>query len=175
MDAYKWKAGTSYGPVLSQTDLYLLRCELELHPILQGKAGNFHLIFSLVTGQTSGFNADARDRDLPFAQKDEPATLPRVKQLILITDKSPWCTVVTNENGVTMNDICIQMYKEYTNLVTPQEFTSLPARTQEAVKRLALNNVMNAQMAANGWPGQQQFYPQTPAPIPTDQIKRYGM
>lgn len=64
------------------------------------------------TGQTGGFNADARDRDLPFTAKDEPATLPRVQQLVIITDMSPWCTIVKNENGVTMSDVCTKIWKE---------------------------------------------------------------
>jgi hypothetical protein len=38
------------GPVLSQTDLYLLNTELELHPIMANTHGNFHLVFSLITG-----------------------------------------------------------------------------------------------------------------------------
>ena len=42
----------SDGPVLSQTDLYLLNTELQLHPILQGTDGSFHLIFNLVTGMS---------------------------------------------------------------------------------------------------------------------------
>jgi hypothetical protein len=68
----KWAAGTSCtniyfhdstkiseriqptdGPVLSQTDLYLLNTELEIHPILANKHGSFHLVFNLVTGSLS--------------------------------------------------------------------------------------------------------------------------
>ncbi|KAG9318098.1 hypothetical protein JVU11DRAFT_165 [Chiua virens] len=52
----KWAAGASYGPVLSQTDLYLLNTELQLHPILQGTDASFHLIFNLVTGAVDVFN-----------------------------------------------------------------------------------------------------------------------
>ncbi|KAG5352652.1 hypothetical protein C0989_001274 [Termitomyces sp. Mn162] len=184
----KWRAGTAYGPVLSQTDLYLLHCELELNPILMNKHANFHLVFSLVTGalsllnfevysyqanvgQTSGFNQEARDRDLSFTQKDEPATMPRVKQLIIITEHSPWCTIVTNENGVTLNDVCTQVYKEYTNTITGPEFTSIPARVQEQIKRISAHNLMNSQ----GGMWQNGYYPATPiAPISTDQLKRYG-
>ncbi|KAH0584568.1 hypothetical protein J132_07743 [Termitomyces sp. J132] len=166
----KWRAGTAYGPVLSQTDLYLLHCELELNPILMNKHANFHLVFSLVTGQTSGFNQEARDRDLSFTQKDEPATMPRVKQLIIITEHSPWCTIVTNENGVTLNDVCTQVYKEYTNTITGPEFTSIPARVQEQIKRISAHNLMNSQ----GGMWQNGYYPATPiAPISTDQLKRY--
>ena len=38
------------GPVLSQTELYLLRPELELHPILTGSDGSFHLVMNMQTG-----------------------------------------------------------------------------------------------------------------------------
>lgn len=42
------------GPVLSQTDLYLLKPELEIHPILANQHTSqhtFHLSFNLVTGK----------------------------------------------------------------------------------------------------------------------------
>ncbi|KAJ6630238.1 hypothetical protein B0H10DRAFT_1867258 [Mycena sp. CBHHK59/15] len=144
----KWAAGGFYGPVLSQTDLYLLNTELELHPILANMHGSFHLVFSLITGQTGGFNPDARDRDLQFTAKDEPATLPRVSQLIIITEISPWCTTVKNERGVTMNDVCTAVWKDYTeNFVTDPEFAALPPRLQEQVKRMAAHNSQAGQWA----------------------------
>lgn len=37
------------GPVISQTDLYLLKPNLQIHPILT-KSHNFILIFNLLTG-----------------------------------------------------------------------------------------------------------------------------
>ena len=79
-------------------------------------------IYILLQGQTGGFNNDARDRDLPFVQKDEPATLPRVSELILITEISPWCTIVKNERGVTMSDLCTALWKES---VVPTKLTRL--------------------------------------------------
>ncbi|KAF8126572.1 hypothetical protein JVT61DRAFT_2749 [Boletus reticuloceps] len=154
----KWAAGASYGPVLSQTDLYLLNTELQLHPILHGTDPGFHLIFNLVTGSTGGFNNEARDRDIPFTAKDEPATLPRVTDLIIITELSPWCTIVHNDRGVTTGDVCGTIWKEYTeNYITEAEFSSLPARLQEQVKRVAQNN-----QASGGWPG--AMYYNTPQP-----------
>ncbi|KAL4065194.1 hypothetical protein V8B97DRAFT_1945934 [Scleroderma yunnanense] len=153
----KWASGTSYGPVLSQTDLYLLNTELQLNPILQGANPSFHLLFNLVTGSTGGFNPEARDRDLPFTQKDQPATLPRVTDLIIITELSPWCTIIHNDRGVTMSDVCSTIWKDYTeNYITEQEFNSLPPRLQEHVKRVAANN----QTAGNNW----GMYYGTPAP-----------
>jgi len=159
----KWAAGASYGPVLSQTDLYLLNTELEINPILANKHGSFHLVFNLVTGQTGGFNHSSRDRDLAFTAKDEPATLPRVQQLIIISDQSPWCTIVTNERGVTMSDVCSVVWKDYTdNNVTDAEFASLPPRVQEQVKRAATHNAG----ASTNW---MAYY--TPA-VPPNQYKR---
>ncbi|KAJ7084821.1 hypothetical protein B0H15DRAFT_951317 [Mycena belliarum] len=161
----KWAAGAFYGPVLSQTDLYLLNTELELHPILANSHGSFHLVFNLITGQTGGFNPDARDRDLQFTAKDEPATLPRVAQLIVITEISPWCTIVKNERGVTMNDVCTAVWKDYTdNFVTDTEFAALPPRLQEQVKRMAAHN---SQAGAGQWSG----YYATP-PVAPNRYKR---
>ena len=41
--------GAVDGPVISQTDLYLLKPNLQIHPILT-KSHNFILIFNLLTG-----------------------------------------------------------------------------------------------------------------------------
>jgi len=155
-------ACTIDGPVLSQTDLYLLNTDLQLNPIISHNSDtDFHLVFNLATGQTGGFNNEARDRDLPFVQKDEPATLPRVSELILITDLSPWCTIVKNERGVTMSDMCTALWKEYTeNFVTDSEFAALPPRLQEQVKRSAAHN------AQASWGG--MYY----TPQPPNRFKR---
>ena len=63
-------------------------------------------------GQTGGYNHEARDRDIPFTAKEEPATMPRVEELIIITEYSPWCTIVKNPQGVTLGDICTTLFKE---------------------------------------------------------------
>ncbi|THG97498.1 hypothetical protein EW026_g4510 [Hermanssonia centrifuga] len=153
----KWAPGSAYGPVLSQTDLYLLNTELELNPVLTNNSSGFQLIFNIATGQTGGFNVEARDRDLPFTAKDEPATLPRVTELILITEVSPWCTIVKNPSGVTMNDICTTVWKDYTDhFVTEKEYESLSPRLQDQVRRHATSSINGG-----GWGG---FY--TPAAVP---------
>lgn len=64
------------------------------------------------TGQTGGYNHEARDRDIPFTAKDEPATMPRVEELIVITEYSPWCTIIRNPQGVTLGDVCTTLFKE---------------------------------------------------------------
>ncbi|KAJ3994681.1 hypothetical protein F5050DRAFT_1772406 [Lentinula boryana] len=159
-----WAAGSAYGPVLSQTDLYLLKTDLQLNPILAGADGGFHLLFNLATGQTGGFNPDSRDRDLAFTAKDEPATLPRVTQLIIITEISPWCTIVKNERGVKLVDVCTQIWKDYSDhYATDAEFASLPLRLQDQVKRTATMRV-----AGGNW---QPYH--TPAAPPV-RFKRFG-
>ncbi|KDQ59742.1 hypothetical protein JAAARDRAFT_33311 [Jaapia argillacea MUCL 33604] len=158
----KWSAGPSYGPVLSTTDLYLLNSELQLNPVLTNQNKAFHLVFNLSTGQTGGFNPDAQNRDLPFACKDEPATLPRVEELILITEYSPWCTIVSNKKGVTLGDICSTIWKDYTdNMVTDAELASLPPRLQEQMRRTAAHNQAN-QPGGNGW---NMYYSPAPTSI----------
>jgi len=160
----RWAVGSSYGPVLTQTDLYLLEhVELELHPILAGTDGGFQLIFNIGTGQTGGYNAESRDRDLPFTAKDEPATLPRVDQLIIITELSPWCTVVRNPQGVTLHDVCTSLWHDYTeNTVTDKELETLPARIQDQIKRYA-SSASNAP-----WTG--GYF--SPAPAAPTRLKR---
>ncbi|KAK2460691.1 hypothetical protein APHAL10511_007161 [Amanita phalloides] len=141
----KWSPGSSYGPVLSQTDLYLLKPDLEIHPILANQH-NFHLSFNLVTGQTGGDQPN-----VPFEKKEEPATIPRVGQIYIITKFSPWCTIVTNERGVTMADVCTTVWKDYTdNQVTESEYGVLPQRVQEQMKRAAGHNLATSQPNQQG-------------------------
>ncbi|KXN91950.1 hypothetical protein AN958_11012 [Leucoagaricus sp. SymC.cos] len=131
----KWAPGISYGPVLSQTDLYLLNPELEIHPILQQKHATFRLVLNMSTGSVS--DGDGRP-GVEFVQKDEPAVLPRVEQLYIISDHSPWCTTVKNEKGVTLSDVCTAIWQEYTNnYVTDAEMATLSARGQEQVRKAA--------------------------------------
>ena len=119
------------GPVISKKFLYLLKPNLQIHPILT-KSHNFILIFNLLTGAslilgnqiskisclltcegyTGGFNEQQTDRDHPFEQANQPATLPRVSVMHIVTERSPWCTTIRNESGVTLGDICGQMHKE---------------------------------------------------------------
>ncbi|EPS98403.1 hypothetical protein FOMPIDRAFT_1024686 [Fomitopsis schrenkii] len=157
----KWAPGNSFGPVLTQTDLYLLEnVSLELHPILAGEQGSFQLSFNLSTGQTGGFNFESRDRDLPFTAKDEPATLPRVDTLIIVTEISPWCTLVKNPNGVTLNDVCTTLWREYSEtMVTDEELGKLHVRNQEAIKRYAATGGA----AGSGWSA---YYSAQPTPAP---------
>ena len=121
------------GPVLSQIDLYLLQTELDVHPILKNAHPDFHLVFNMATGarrslslslsfnltdssshvgQTGGWHPDSREREMQFTQKDEPATMPRVQQLIILSEFTPWCTLVNNPNGVTLGDVITGVFNE---------------------------------------------------------------
>ena len=50
--------------------------------------------------------------DSEFVKKDEPATLPRVQQLYIISDLAPWCTTVHNDAGVTLENICRALFQQ---------------------------------------------------------------
>ena len=43
------------------------------------------LLCSCMIGQTGGWHPDSREREMQFTQKDEPATMPRVQQLIILS------------------------------------------------------------------------------------------
>lgn len=109
--------------------------------------------------------------------KDEAATIPRVKQLIIISRYSPWCTIVKNEEGVTIGNVCSAIYKEYIpsppyrlralitlfsytdHNITEAEFNSLNTRSQEHVRRMASTNLQNHQ-SQTSW----SFYTPQQAP-----------
>jgi len=157
----KWTAGASYGPVLSQTDLYLLNTELELNPILEGKIQTQQLQFHLVTGFATSASR-APDGDGSILGKDEPATLPRVSRLVVISRVSPWCTIITRETGVTIADVCSTIYKDYTEHdITEAEFSKLNQRSQDQLRRSAATNLQASQPQTQAWGG---YY--TPAAQP---------
>jgi len=137
----KWAAGAAYGPVLSQTDLYLLNADLEINPVLAGTSSDFTLMFDIVRGEMGGYNPDAQGRHLQFTGKDEPATFPRVNQVYIITKWSPWVTVVRNDRGVTCNDVLTTFWRDYNeNEITEPELSSLNGRVQEHIRRTAQSN-----------------------------------
>ncbi|KAF9464576.1 hypothetical protein BDZ94DRAFT_476162 [Collybia nuda] len=137
----KWAAWTSYGPVLSQVELHMLKRKLEINPVLANTHGSFRLVFNMVTGRVTRLSHDSRDSEHSFDARGEPATLPRVEQLLIITPLSPWCTTVNNSKGVTVGDVCAHLWRDYTDqLVTEAEFNSLPPQIQEDVKQVATRN-----------------------------------
>ncbi|OCB84512.1 hypothetical protein A7U60_g8498 [Sanghuangporus baumii] len=145
--------------------LYLLNPKLELHPILTNSLKSFHLNFQLLSGRATGFNPEDRHRDLEFTAKNETATLPRVTELIIIARESPWCTVVKNQHGVTLGDICVQIWRDYAeHPLTEEEFASLSPATQDRVKRTALARETGGQRFAN-WAA---------ADVPVGRCKRIG-
>jgi len=162
----KWTPGANYGPILSQTDLYLLQTKLELNPILEGKLDNYQLQFHLVTG----FATNNATGDNSVVGKEEPATLPRVSQIVLVSRYSPWCTIVKKETGVTIGDICSAIFKDYTEHdVTDSEFKFLNQRAQEQLRRTAAVNFNTLQPpGANQWAG----YYSSPAQPGPDHLRR---
>ncbi|KAJ7595345.1 hypothetical protein C8J56DRAFT_922137 [Mycena floridula] len=139
----KWGSGQSYGPVVKQRDLYILEIELELHPILSNTDKSFHLVFDLRTGKTEGNHPStpASSPDLPFNAKDEPATLPRTDVLFIITEISPWCTIIKNERGVTLGDILTGVYKDYAeHWITEAEFSAVPDHVRDQIRRMSSQN-----------------------------------
>ncbi|KAH9977041.1 hypothetical protein BGW80DRAFT_1435832 [Lactifluus volemus] len=158
----RWATGAAYGPVLSQSDLYLLKPNLQIHPILT-KSHSFILIFNILDGYTGGFNEQQTDRDHPFEAANQPATLPRVSTIHVITERSPWCTTVRNESGVTLG-IFAANYIE--NVVTEPELAATQPRIQERIKQVAARNA--AHVGGPQWNG---FY-SSPAPTPLNRLKR---
>jgi len=166
MSFSKWAVGSSYGPVLSSTELYLLQaaegCKgLELNPILTHSLKSFHLVFNFANGVTGGYNNSDPDKDLAFTQGDEPATIPRVNELYIIAKSSPWVTTVTAsqpKRGITLGDVINCVWSTYgENTITEAEWTSLGVREQERVKRASIHNQMNAN------PNMPYGYPFSPA------------
>jgi hypothetical protein len=57
---------------------------------------------------TGGYDNADPEKDLTFAQGDQPATIPRVSELYIIAKISPWVATVTAsqpKRGVTLGDV----------------------------------------------------------------------
>jgi hypothetical protein len=125
--------------------------------------------------------------------KDEPATLPRVSRLVVISRLSPWCTIITRETGVTIADVCSTIFKEYAlhrnqffnsqvpitfsffqhpsyteHDVSEAEFGKLNQRSQDQLRRSAAANLQASQPQTQPW----GYY--TPAAQP-ERLRRVGM
>jgi hypothetical protein len=82
-----------------------------LNPILTGQSA-FHLVFNIATGRAGGFDKNDKDVDLPFTQKQEPATYPLVDELTIITSQAPWPITIRNKDGVTLGDVCGTLWRQ---------------------------------------------------------------
>jgi len=158
----KFASGPNYGPVLTTTDLYLLGCELALHPILTHSFGGFHLILNLASGHAGGYNPANKDQDLELAHGNEPATIPRVQELHIVCRLAPWHTHIRNPAGVTVGDVCAALGKQYSeSYITDAELDTLPSRTRDQVRRAA-QNAQQIYGAPGGWGG--GMYYASPSP-----------
>jgi hypothetical protein len=91
-----------------------------------------------------------------------------VSVLHIITERSPWCTTVRNEAGITLGDICGQMHKDYVeNVITEAELSATQPRIQERIKQVAARNA-----AGLGGGGQWNGFYSSPAPTPLNRLKR---
>lgn len=71
--------------------------------------------------------------------KHEPATLPRVSELMVVSRDSPWTTTIRNEQGVTVGDVWIGIFRDYyEHNLADHEFNSLTARASEILRRTSL-------------------------------------
>lgn len=85
---------------------------LELESLRQTLLLAIVILTSSITPEQVRRHIPADDRDLPFTQFDEFATMPPVEELIIITKISPWCTFVRNENGVPLGYVCVTLWKQ---------------------------------------------------------------
>ncbi|KAG8798139.1 hypothetical protein FRB91_006970 [Serendipita sp. 411] len=98
----KWLEGTTYGPVMKQTDLYLLGAALTINPILSGDHPDVKISFNVASGEIAATNPKT-DEELEWAPfQEQPAVLPRCTTLYILCKQTPWCIHVENRTGVTV-------------------------------------------------------------------------
>ncbi|KAH7102685.1 hypothetical protein BKA62DRAFT_97973 [Auriculariales sp. MPI-PUGE-AT-0066] len=133
-----WLAGENYGPALPPLHLYQLKAPLKIHPCLTALGKGPSLMFNLRTGECAAMAEDRQLVELHGIRR-EPATHPRVQQLYLIMDRSPWFTLCENEEGVTIGDIINAVARDYRKFITTDEWARLTPVQQERIRRSALS------------------------------------
>jgi len=126
--------------VLTPVDVHLLprETELKLQPLLTNGDPTIRTKFDIMVGKIAVFNVHNADEELPFERKDELATRPPVAELVLVTPRTPWTTIIKNKIGVTLLDIFAELWKDYSRIeITEDEIASLSPRLQEQVRRAA--------------------------------------
>ncbi|KAH7102643.1 hypothetical protein BKA62DRAFT_96915 [Auriculariales sp. MPI-PUGE-AT-0066] len=124
-NAFAWSTA-NYTPALESHELYALEgVRVKLHPLLSGEEEKFMLRYDMVTGTTQLFVANSHSEGdfTPFAGAS--ATLPRLKEIILVTKSSPWVTRVRNDKGVTLANILEQLWHDYAVPVTEAEIAAM--------------------------------------------------
>ncbi|KIJ57247.1 hypothetical protein M422DRAFT_773892 [Sphaerobolus stellatus SS14] len=121
-----------FAPVLTKDELHALWPDLELNPVLS-EGTDLGLVFNFITGEAS--MTDNQGRPGPLSQRYEPATLPQVDELIIMSKNSPWCTVVSNPHGVTVDDVFQSLYECYVEIMTEDEMAGLSPRNQDQMMR----------------------------------------
>lgn len=90
---------------------------------------------NLLSGATLGKSVNLQG----IPGKDEPATLPRVSELVILSRDSPWTTTIRNERGVSVGDVWTGIFKDYyEHNLADHEYNSLTARASEILRRTSL-------------------------------------
>jgi len=152
----------SDGPVLKQTDIFLLGATLTINPLLTGEHPDIKINFNVATGDIAANHPKDEDQDVAWEPyQEQPAVLPRCTTLYILCRQTPWCIPVENRTGVTVKDVFSALYQFHANdFITEDEWNALPAKTHEKIKRLAKQDPNLGGVAGNApnTPGQWSYY-----------------
>ncbi|EJU05864.1 hypothetical protein DACRYDRAFT_20211 [Dacryopinax primogenitus] len=132
-----WSPGTDHGPILEPVELFALgeNVKVRLNPCLTGEDKKKHdFVYDVSDGRAMS------QEETIAVQKyyDEPATLPRLFQVVIYTRLAPWVTIVrasAHDRGVTVGDCCESLRACYAKAITQDEWDALPPRVAASVQR----------------------------------------
>jgi len=132
-----WSPGTDHGPVLEPVELFALgeNVKVKINACLTGEDKKKHdFVYDVAEGRI------VSQEETIAVQKywDEPATLPRLTQVVIYTKAAPWVTLVRasmHDRGVTVGDCCDAMKQCYAKAITQDEWEALPPRVVASVQR----------------------------------------
>ncbi|CAE6345161.1 unnamed protein product [Rhizoctonia solani] len=118
----RWEPGKDYAPVLDPFTLGILKPKIELHPLLHPPNGGEHLVYNMLFPPSAiHLSSDPPTKSWSNG-RFSMATFPRVKRVRIVCRLHPWLMEVTNDNGVTVGDVCDKLYIEHQRHMSSSEW-----------------------------------------------------
>ncbi|GJJ11793.1 hypothetical protein Clacol_006031 [Clathrus columnatus] len=155
MQLDRWTPGPSYGPVLSPFQLSLLGIPLEVNPLLKPSTEQslVHLEYNVLFPTNFAHRSDDPPGISWSRGRNEPATLPRVSEMRLISKKYPWVIDIQAskpDEGVTCIEVVQAIHRDAGLNVKAKVYNALPNRSKALVSKQYNHNRSTSRHAPGG-------------------------
>ncbi|CAE6411554.1 unnamed protein product [Rhizoctonia solani] len=139
----RWEPGKDYAPVLDPFTLAILNPTVQIHPLLQPPSGGEHLVYNMLFPPSAiHLSSDPPTKSWSNG-RFSMATFPRVKRIRIVCRGHPWLMEVTNDNGVTVGDVCDKLYTEHQRHMSSSEWDAAVDMKRPMTKAYQWNRSTN--------------------------------